>query len=115
MVLVGIPPGSSGSQVRMMVEDIGIPVRVESQKNGEWVLVWEFTEENNRSLRLNGQAWNLGDGPVQCTVRGRDFGLEACKRAILKEIERQDSRGGSGQRASTWLLRCICRRSMSGR
>ena len=50
-------------------------------------------EEKNRSLRLNGHAWNWGDGPVPCTVRGRDFGLEEAERAILKEIERQHSRG----------------------
>ena len=49
-------------------------------------------EEKNRSLRLNGHAWNWGDGPVPCTVRGRESGLEEAKRAILKEIERQDSR-----------------------
>ena len=50
-------------------------------------------EEKNRSLRLNGHAWNWSDGPVQCTVPGRDFGLGEAKRAILKEIERQNSRG----------------------
>ena len=47
VVLGGVPPGASGSQVRMMVEEIGIPLRVESQKNGEWVLVWELMEEKN--------------------------------------------------------------------
>ena len=77
----------------MMVEDIGVPLRVESERNGESVFSWELMEEKNRSLPLNGHAWNWGDGPVPCTVRCRYFGLEEAKRAILKETERQDSRG----------------------
>ena len=65
MVLGGVHPGASVSRVRMMIEDIGILLRVESKKNGESVLVWELMEEKNRGLRLNGHAWNWGDGPVQ--------------------------------------------------
>ena len=49
-------------------------------------------DEKNRSLRLNGHAWNWGDGPLPCTVRGRDFGLEEAKRAMMKGMESQDTR-----------------------
>ena len=54
VVLSGTPTGTTGYEVKMMWEEIGIPKRVESQRNGHWVLVWDLMEENNRSLLCDG-------------------------------------------------------------
>ena len=44
---IGYPDRTTGYEVKMMWEDIGIPKRVESQRNSEWVLVWDLMEEQN--------------------------------------------------------------------
>ena len=55
----GTPTGTTGYEVKMMWEDIGIPKRVESQRNGEWVLVCDLIEEQNRSVLCDGHTWIL--------------------------------------------------------
>ena len=66
---------------------------MESQRNGEWVLVWDLMEENDRSLFCDGHTWNFGPVKARCSVKARDLCLEEAKRAIVKEIEKQDDRG----------------------
>ena len=101
VVLSGTPTGTTGYEVKMMWEDIGIPKRVESQRNGEWVLVWDLMEEKNRSLLCDGHTWNFGPVKARCSVKARDFCLEEAKRAIVKEIEKQESRGAVSLRADS--------------
>ena len=90
----GLPVGATGRQVKMMVDDIGIPTRVEPRKNGDWILVWELREERNRILRLDGATWHFGATTVQSAVKPKDFGLEEAKGAIIKVTE--DVRKGGG-------------------
>jgi len=105
VVVGGVPQGINGSQIKWMMKEIGDPIRVEAQTNGEWVVVWDVLEEENRCLRLDGHTWNWGDGPVPCSVQGRDFGLQEAKKAIKKEIERQESRASLRPKAKTAVER----------
>ena len=93
VVLSGTPTVTTGYEEKMMWEDIGISKRGESQRNGGWFLLWDLMEEKNRSLLCDGHAWNFGPVKTRCSVKARDFCLEEAKRAIVKEIEKQGSRG----------------------
>ena len=91
--LSGTPIGTTGYEVKMVWEDMGIPKRVEPLRNGEWVLVWDLMEEKNRSLLCDDHIRDFGAVKGSCSVRARDFCLEEAKRAVVKEIEKEESRG----------------------